>query len=341
MNTEKIAVVVVNYKGIEDTKDSIASLLRQSYPRLKVIVVENGSNDGSAGEISKLEEQHSESLVALYNETNDGFTGGANTGIKWAMDNNYSYIALLNNDAVADKEWLQELMSKMRESSSYGMVTGLLLHEDGKTIDSTGEQYSQWGLAFPRNRNDSVDSAPRNTEEVFGATGGATLYRTKMLREIGYFDNVFFAYYEDIDLSFRARLAGWKIYYTPKAIAYHKQGATTKRMPGGFAVIQTFKNLPIVFLKNVPRQLFFSVGIRFWLAYALMLGNAIKNGNGKAGMIGWWKSILLIPHALRERARIQKHKKVSSNYIESLLWKDLPPDQTGIRKLRKFFTGKP
>jgi GT2 family glycosyltransferase len=341
MNSEKVAVIVVNYKGIEDTKDSIASLLSQSYPHLKIVVVENGSHDESVNEIKKLEQQHSKNLVALYNKTNTGFTGGVNTGIQWAMKNNYPYVALFNNDAVADTKWLEELMNGMKKSDSYGIVTGLLLHEDGKTIDTTGEQYSTWGLAFPRNRDDKTEAAPKKPEEVLGATGGATLYRAKMLERIGIFDAVLFAYYEDIDISFRAQLAGWKVYYTPKAVAYHKQGATSRRMPSGFAVRQTFKNLPVVFTKNVPASLLLSMGFRFYFAYFLMIGNALKSGNGKAAFLGLWQSIMLAPHSLKERRRIQQAKKVPTSYIKSLLWPDLPPNQTGVRRVRKFFTGKP
>lgn len=335
----RVAVVVVNYKGIQDTLACLKSLDKQTFKDFKIIVVENGSHDESADELKKISTVLKHKIEILFNDTNLGFTGGVNTGIKWALEHNYDGIALFNNDAVAEPSWLQELLDTRKRVES-GITTGLLLHEDGKTIDSTGDWYSTWGLPFPRNRDEATKNAP-SAEFVFSATGGGSLYDARLFKEIGIFDDVLFAYYEDIDISFRAQLAGWKVYYTPAAVAYHKQGATSKRMPSGFAVHQTFKNLPVVFMKNVPSSLVFSIGIRFYLAYLLMIGNAIKNGNGKAALSGLWKSITLLPHSLRERRRIQRDKKVPTSYIKEMLWPDLPPNQTGIRRVRKIFTGKP
>jgi GT2 family glycosyltransferase len=334
----RVAVIVVNYKGIEDTIDCLASLERQTYKNFIIIAVENGSGSNSVQEFQKLEKKYGDKLHAIYNADNLGFAGGVNSGIRWALDNGFENIALFNNDAVADPDWLHELL-KVQKKEGSGIATGLLLHADGKTIDSTGDWYSTWGLPFPRNRGDQVVEAPK-TEFVFSASGGASLYSAAMFRDIGLFDETFFAYYEDVDVSFRAQLAGWKVAYTPKAIAYHKQGATSSRMPGGFTVYQTFKNLPVLFVKNVPSELLLSIGIRFYFAYILMFINAIKNGNGIAALRGLGKSLLLAPHAFTSRFAIQKAKKVPTSYIKKMLWADLPPDQTGIRRLRKLFTGQ-
>src|SRR5207253_2984925 len=140
-------------------------------------------------------------------------------------------IALFNNDAVADKNWLQSLVNTMSANSEVGIATSKLLLEDKKHIDSTGDFYSIWGMPLPRGRNQLDNGQFDKPEEVFGATGGASLYRAKMLNEIGLFDEKFFAYYEDVDISFRARLAGWKVYYQPKAIAYHGLSKTSSRHP--------------------------------------------------------------------------------------------------------------
>lgn len=336
----RVAVVVVNYKGIEDTKNCLASLRKQTFKDFVIVGVENGSNDGSAEEFKKLQKEYGNKLVTLYNDENLGFDGGVNTGIRWAMERNLEYVILCNNDAIVDKNWVKSLVETADNKPTYGIVTGLLLLKDGKTIDSTGDWYSIWGLPFPRNRHDKTEQAPHG-EDVFGATGGGSLFRMKMLQEIGIFDEGFFAYYEDIDMSFRAQLAGWKVYYEPQAIAYHQQGATADRMPGHFAVYQTFKNLPLVFTKNVPRGLLFLIGVRFWFAYIMMLGHAIKERRGGAALKGWLKSIILFwASALPARRFIQKNKKVSNDYIRSIIWHDLPPDQTGLRKLRKLFTGR-
>ena len=335
---DKVAVVVLNYKGIEDTIACIASLSRQTYENFMIVAVENGSGDNSVDEFKKLESQYGEKLQTLYNDENLGFDGGVNTGIRWAMERDFDYVAVFNNDAIADKNWLKHLVDSATAQDS-GITTGLLLHEHGDTIDSTGDWYSKWGLPFPRNRGDKSSEAPA-AGFVFGATGGASLHSLKMLREIGIFDEDFFAYYEDVDISFRAQMYGWKVYYEPSAIAYHKQGATSGKMKSGFTAYQTFKNLPLVYIKNVPTGLLLPIGIRFYTTYWILLANNVVHGKGWSALKGAAMSIMFGVKALGARRRIQKNKKVSTQYIKSILWDDLPPDQTGLRKLRKIFIRK-
>jgi len=330
-------IIVLNWNGIDDTLQCLDSLLDQTYKHFRILVVDNGSLDNSKLLLDEYHKKHIEKLDVIYNPANFGFAGGVNTGIEWALNEDYEFVALFNNDASADKNWLKHLVEAAKPDE-VGISTGLLLHADGKTIDSSGDWVSTWGLAFPRNRGESKSKAP-DAGLVFGASGGASLYKTKLLRDIGLFDEDFFAYYEDVDISFRAQLAGWKVAYTPDAIAYHKQGATSKKIPG-FAIYHTFKNLPLLFIKNVPNGLRFRVGIRFYFAYILILGNAIAHGDGLPALKGTWMSFILGFKKLGERSHIQKAKRVSSDYIKSILWNDLPPEQTGLRKVRKFFTRK-
>ena len=247
----RLAVIVINWNGIEDTLLCVDSLLKQTHKTLQIIVVDNGSTDNSKQLLEKKQsEVGEERLTTIYLPHNTGFTGGVNTGINYALARNFDGIALFNNDAVADKNWLKELADSLFKQPKTGIATGLLLHEDSKTIDSTGDWYSLWGLPFPRSRNEPPKNAPK-AGYVFSGSGGASLYRPEMLEEIGIFDNHYFAYYEDVDISFRAQLAGWQVFYNPKAVAYHKQGATSSKL-SGFTVQQTFKNLPMLFIKNVP-----------------------------------------------------------------------------------------
>lgn len=338
MDSSRVAVIVLNYKGIEDTTECIASLAEQTYGNFVIVAVENGSNDGSAEKLRELKNQYGDMLVTLFNSKNLGFDGGVNTGIRWAIENRYDFVALLNNDATAHKNWLKTLVGASKKYES-GITTGLLLMSDGKKIDSSGDWFSKWGLGFPRSRGEDASKAP-DAGYVFGASGGATLFSVAMLQSIGLFDEDFFAYYEDNDISFRAQLAGWKVYYEPAAIAYHKLGQTSSRMASGFATYQTFKNWPLVFIKNVPLNLLFPIGIRFYTAYIIMLLHAIVRGRGIPALKGAFMSIVLGLKKLPARWKIQRTKKVSSRYIKEIIWDDLPPDQTGLRKLRKVFTGR-
>ena len=245
----RLAIVVLNFNGAEWMQPCLDSLAKLNYKDFQIVVIDNNSSDNSQQLLEKAKVKLKEKLHVIYNHKNSGFAGGVNIGIRYALKENFSGVALFNNDAVADKNWLKNLNETLEASPKAGIVTGLLLHEDGKTIDSTGDWYSKWGLPFPRGRN--MKSAEASASgEVFGASGGATLYRAELFKEIGLFDEKFFAYYEDVDISFRAQLAGWKVLYNSKAIAYHKEGETSKKIPG-FRVYQTFKNLPLIYIKNV------------------------------------------------------------------------------------------
>lgn len=331
-------IVILNWNGIEDTENCIDSLLKQSYENFHILIVDNDSHDDSVPRLRLIAEKNSE-VTLIENQVNSGFSGGVNIGIKYGMQNNFDTIALFNNDAVADKDWLKNLVHSIEKNNKLGIATGLLLDESGDTIDSAGEQYSIWGTPFSRGRNEKQLAAPASGL-VFGATGGASLYKTKMLSEIGLFDEVFFAYYEDVDISYRAQLAGWKVTYESRAVAYHKRGATSNKIPG-FTIYQNFKNLPLLFWKNTPSKLLLKVGVRFTLLYLLTFINAIKKGSGLPALKGVVASIWYFwVNALWRRFRIQRSRKVSKDYIWSVLYPDLPPTQAGMRKLRKLVTGK-
>lgn len=328
---DSVAIVVLNWNGIEDTLRCLASLKEQTYQNFRIILIDNGSTEKSTeSQLQKAENEYGELLEVIRNKTNDGFAGGVNIGIRYALEHNFAYVALFNNDATADPDWVATLMKASEENNS-AITTGLLLNADGSRIDSTGDWYSSWGLPFPRGRKDSRDQAPESGF-VFGASGGASLYRTSLFKDIGLFDTAFFAYYEDVDISFRAQLKGYKVFYTNKAIAYHIQGASSDKVPG-FAVKQTFKNLPWLFWKNIPSGLLLPIGLRFFIAYHLMLGKALLGPARFMALRGYVASWLRTPIILMRRLKIQSSRRVSSRYINKILWHDIPPDQAGLRKL--------
>lgn len=329
MKTPTVAVVVLNYKGWRDSIKCIESLFRQTYPDFHVILIENGSHDGSAEELAKLKDPR---LTYIEEPVNTGFTGGVNIGIRWAMDNDYDCVALLNNDAHAESDWLENLIDAMTRTEA-SVVTGLLLSADGTRIDDAGDDYSTWGIPSLRVEGKPADQAPESGF-VFGATGGATLYKTALFKEIGLFDEVFFAYNEDVDIDWRTQLAGHKIYYEKSAIAYHKHSATSKKMPG-FTTTQVFKNLPVVFIKNVPFPMVVLMGIKFVFIYWAFVFFKLLRGEGKAAFKGVFKSVTLWPHAFRERRRIQKSRVASNAYIRSILYTGLP--LRSIRRIKYFF----
>jgi GT2 family glycosyltransferase len=322
-----VAVVVPNWNGADHLDACLDSLLAQTIP-VRVIVVDNGSVDGSL----KLLEKYSDIEVILHDE-NKGFAGGVNPGFRRAIEDGLKYVATLNNDAVADKDWLKQLVATLDKSPKAGIVTSKILTGNGKQLDSTGDFLTVWGLPYPRGRGESdVDKYDAQTE-VFGASGGASLYRVKMLAEVRLFDEDFFAYYEDVDLSFRAQLAGWKVRYVPQATVRHQIGVTSGKLKG-FTTYQTMKNQPLVLYKNLPGHYWWTIGWRFTLAHTLFFLRAITRGHGWAALKGDWKGTGLIFKKHFERKRIQQSRKVSDEYIWALIVKDLPPNAGALRKVR-------
>jgi GT2 family glycosyltransferase len=333
----KVAVIVPNWNGADSLKACLDSLLAQSL-KSHIIVVENGSTDGSL----KLLEKYP--LVEIIkHQKNLGYTGGVNAGFRRAIELKLDYAAPFNNDAVADKDWLKHLVEALAENPKAGIVTSKILTADGKKIDSTGDYLTVWGLPYPRGRGESDLDKYDDDTEIFGASGGASLYRVKMLEEIGLLDDDFFAYYEDVDLSFRAQLAGWKVRYQPKSVVYHQIGATSSKLKG-FATYQTMKNQQILLYKNLPKNHRGIVWRRFTLAHTLFLLRAVSRGQGWPALKGDLRGTWLLLKKGRERRRIQRSKKVSDDYIWNSLVHDLPPNAHALRRLRRTWwrlRGKP
>jgi GT2 family glycosyltransferase len=327
----KSVIIVPNWNGSDTLLDCLKSLTSQSI-QAHVLVVDNGSVDNSIDLIQK----NYPDVELIKNEHNEGYTGGVNPGFKRAIELGATYAAPFNNDAVADKDWLKNLVDYLDSNNSVGIATSKILSSSGELIDSTGDYYTVWGLPYPRGRGENnIDKYDKQTD-IFAASGGASLYRVSMLKEIGLFDQDFFAYYEDVDLSFRAQLAGWKVAFVPQSIVYHQIGATSSKIKG-FATYQTMKNQPLLLLKNVPRRYMFKVGWRFTLAHALFFIRAISRGQGLPALKGDYKGTYLLFTGFKKRKTIQKSKKVSDEYIWGMIVHDLPPNANSLRKLRSFW----
>jgi GT2 family glycosyltransferase len=243
----KCAIIIPNWNGREFISESIDSLLKQKHP-IDIIVVENGSSDGSAEHIKK----NHPGVILLEYPDNAGFAGGVNRGIRFALENNYKYIGLFNNDAVADIHWAESLIGVLDKKKNIAIATGILYRKDGKHIDSTGDFITRSGMPFPRDRNVASKDVSRKPGPVFGATGGASVYRDDLFKKIGLFDEKFFAYYEDVDISFRAQLSGMGVYFISDAKAYHAVSATSSKL-GDFSRYHSVKNFVMLYVKKYAR----------------------------------------------------------------------------------------
>lgn len=318
--SDRVLITILNFNGWEETLPCMDTVLSQSHTNYHVLLIDNGSADESIEKLAHFESH--DKVTLLKNPDNLGFAGGVNIGINHAIEHDYPYIALLNNDALLTKTWLETVIGSLKKHQ-VSSVTGLLLNGDGTKIESTGDSYSIWGLPFPRQRDEPVEVA-EESGLVFNGTAGASLYTTALFKDIGLFDEKFFAYFEDTDIGMRAQLAGHKSYYDKSAIANHEHGTTSGKMPG-FTVYQTFKNTPLIILKDIPSSMLLGVGGRFFVIYWLLFIRAVLRGQFIVASKGVLRSITLIPHALRQRRVIQRKRSVSIGYLRSVIYPELPP----------------
>ena len=221
-----ISVVVVTWNRRDLLRSCLQSLTLQKWKeRFEVVIVDNGSDDGSPEMLLReFSEQPAFRLELIRNRENRGFCAANNQG--FAVSDS-EFVALLNNDAEAEPNWLSELAGAFNDRPDVGMAASkILVYEDPRRIDKAGH------LIYPDGQNRGRGSGELDagqydrTEEVLWPDGCAAMYRRAMLDQIGGFDEDFFAYADDAELGLRARIAGWKCLYIPGAVARHHRGAT-------------------------------------------------------------------------------------------------------------------
>jgi GT2 family glycosyltransferase len=240
-----ISVVIPNWNGEKYLPACLLSLRRQSYGDIEVILVDNGSDDRS---VQLVRESFPDVRVIRFSR-NRGFSAAVNAGIRVTKGD---YVALLNNDTEADPRWLEELKKGLDTRGDVGFCASKILYFDRRSIiNSAGDAMSVTG--YPRCiGNTEPDSKEfERTREVFGASATAALYRKEMLYQVGMFDEDYFAYYEDVDLSFRGQLAGFRCLYIPTAVVYHWGSATTGEF-SDFVVFHLERNVLYNLIKDMP-----------------------------------------------------------------------------------------
>jgi GT2 family glycosyltransferase len=287
----------------------------QTYPHIEVILVDNGSTDGSQA-LVKDQYPHVR-LLAL--QRNLGLTGGNNAGFGMARG---EILISLNNDTEAHPGFVEALVRALEEHPEAGMAAAkMLLFDRRDHIHSAGDGYGTDGIPFNRGVWEKDERQYDESGWIFGGCGGAVAYRRAMLDEIGLFDESFFMYCEDVDLNWRAQLAGWRCWYTHQAVIYHKLSATGS---GSIASFHTGRNTLWVVAKNYPSALLRKYWSRILRAQWQIARDALRAWRGEAararlrgqlaGLAGW-------PKMQRKRQAIEATRRVSDEYLESLLTK--------------------
>ena len=256
----KVSIVILNWNGIEDTVECLESLSKIDYSNYDVIVVDQGSECNDA---TILKERFGDTICLIGNEKNHGFAGGNNIGIRYAFEESHpDYVMLLNSDTVVDSSFLTKLVEVAQSEEIIGAVQSKLLRKDNpETIDSAGQEVYSDGSIEDIGIESPDDGRFDTVHEIFGPCAAAALYKTSVLNEVGLFDERFFVIAEDIDLSWRMRLSGFKTLLVPGSLVYHTRrftrGISSAPSSGSVRAYYSRKNCLALVIKYYPLRLIF------------------------------------------------------------------------------------
>lgn len=242
----KITVIIPNWNGKKLLEECLKSLKSQTLKDFSIIIVDNGSTDDS---VDLIEKNYPEIKIIKLNK-NHGFAYACNCGAKYSKT---KYIALLNNDAIADKNWLKNLLIEIEKNKDIGSCSSKMIkYFNRNIIDNCGHKFSLTGnvdIGIGKNINKF-----NNKKEIFGVCGGAAIYLRKAFIKVNGFDTLFHSYIEDFDINYRIRLLGYKSFYVPNAIVYHK-GAQTFSMYSKKHSYYCSRNMWFSLIKNCSKKL--------------------------------------------------------------------------------------
>lgn len=242
----EVSIIIPNYNGIEYLENCLRSLKSQeNQSEMEIIVVDNGSTDGS----SELVHRKFPEISYLQLRDNYGFCKAVNIGIKAAKA---PYVILLNNDTQVHEYFVRELLDGMkRYPKAFSCASLMLNYSNRAVVDDAGDYYSAFGWAYARGKGKNSTEYQKEGK-IFASCAGAAIYRKEVFEKIGYFDEAHFAYLEDIDIGYRARIYGYDNYYIPSAKVYHVGSGTSGSRYNEFKVRNSSRNNIYLIYKNMP-----------------------------------------------------------------------------------------
>ncbi len=324
-------VVVVNWNRCSLLERCLASLTRQRGPSFEVILVDNGSTDNSLAMVETQYSGHPRfTLSIVRNSENYGFCKANNQGIARAQG---EFVALLNNDAEAEPDWLASLLSAFEDRPDLGMAASkILVYEDTGLIDKAGHQIYPDGQNWGRGHGERDAGQFDRVDETLWPDGCAAMYRRAMLEQIGGFDEDLFAYGDDAELGLRARIAGWGCLYIPTAVVRHHRGSTLGQLSMR-RVELIERNRVLLALKHFPWSMLWLNAAYFTARIAAGIA-ASATGRGEPGRFPGWsgklklakaicsanlQALMMMPLTLRKRRAFRPLTKLSPAQVRRLL----------------------
>jgi GT2 family glycosyltransferase len=326
-----VSVIVVNWNGKWLLASCLQNLMEQTYVHREIILVDNGSDDGSVEMARRLFPRIN--IVQL--PWNKGFTGGNIAGFQASKGD---FVMLLNNDARPDPYCLERLVEAMVRDQHVGICASKLVYEAHTSgVNSAGHGMTTAGVGFDRGTGRPLDQFSRS-ELVFGACAAAALYRRSMLDQIGFFDDDFFIYDEDADLNARAQLAGWKCRFVPDALTHHVGHATSGWLSDWHVYYHT-RNLEFVWLKNMPTGLMLRYA-HHKIAHEIgaFVYLCLRHRRWRPYFSAKRDALRMLPGMLKKRRVIQAGRMTTNADLRRML---TPVFQPGwfLQKVRQLVTG--
>jgi GT2 family glycosyltransferase len=311
--SEALTVAIANYNGRDLMATVLLSLERQTLRSFHTVVVDDASTDDSVDWL-RANWPDVEIIAAA---TNRGVSATLNACLRAG---NGDFVALLNNDVELHPRFLEELVAALNEHPDAGVAAAKLIDfYDRDVIDGAGDVYGWAGEADRRGHGQRDVGQYQEPRPVFGACAGAALYRRTAFEQVGPFDERFFAFYEDVDWSFRAQLLGLSCRYVPSAIAYHIGSATLGTRPNDFSLYQNWRNAIWVVAKNYPRAALVRHGYEFLRGQQRRLGWAVSTGHAGLFARAWRDAMRGMPAILGERRNVQRTRSVGLRELERVI----------------------
>lgn len=320
MSEPRVAVVVVSYNPGPHLARCVEALGAQTRAPHRVIVVDNGSGDGSLARLGGLAGERE--IVALGRNT--GFAAASNEGIERAAD--CDWVALLNPDAFPEPGWLEALVARACERPEVALLASRqLMADDPSRLDGAGDVYAVSGLAWRRFFGRPAAGLALEAGEVFSPCAAAALYRRDALEEAGGFDERFFCYFEDVDLAFRMRLRGHRCLYVPEAVVRHVGSAASGRH-SAFSLYHGHRNLVWTWWKNMPAALLAAYLPPHLALNVVSLVHFAARGLLRPVLRAKRDALRGLPAVLRQRRRVQASRRASVADLRRVMaggWKAL------------------
>ncbi len=309
---ERVGVIVVNWNSGDLLLPCVESIAGQTIAPERVLIVDNASTDGSLGDL----EERFPQVEVLRQPVNRGFACGNNIAIEKLVD--VDWIALLNPDAIAYPDWLENLLASARQHPTVVSFGSKMLRPGSDVLDGTGDVYHVSGLAWRRDHGAKDTLVDHGADQIFSPCGAAAFYRRDALKVAGGFDSRFFCYMEDVDLGFRLRLLGHQSLYVPNAVVEHVGSGITGRR-SDFSVYFGHRNLVWTYFKNMPSALLYRYLLLHLVVNTMAIPRYTRRGQGGVVLKAKRDAFGGLKDMLRSRREVQLSRTVStSDLLQSM-----------------------